>query len=165
MYLLTYDQLNSGCLATIMPVTGYQSELVLLMDLYYKSGVRPIEGVESNRWSVNLMGEIMLVTAKSGQVRYFDPMELPSEFVNALINARWPFPNIRISQAERFFSILFPYPTMTKGDKNSVMYAFRYRYVKWLISEGYPPSQVQMKMGWIDPDLVYRYGNAPLYVY
>lgn len=165
MYLLTYDQLNSGCLATIMPVTGYQSDLMDLMQLYYQSGIRPIEGVESMRWSVNLIGEIMLVTAKSGQVRYFDPAELPASFVGSLLDGRWPFPNIRLSQAERFFQILFPYPTMTKGDKSSVMYAFRYRYVKWLVSQGYPPSQIQMKMGWVDPKLVARYGNAPLFVY
>lgn len=128
------------------------------------TGIRPIEGVESDRWSISLTGQIKLITAKTAQVRTFDPLELPLEFVEAIYGDRWPFMTIRISQAQQFFNKVFPYPTMFKGDKATNMYAFRYRYVKWLQRSGFPPSQIQYKMGWVDPQLVFRYAGARLFV-
>ena len=162
MHILSYPELDAACVSTIAPVPGYQHQLIILMELYYKTGIRPVEGVDPAKWSVDLMGNFRLITAKTGQVRTFDPAELPREFVDDILLGRWPFPNIRYSQAEQYFYKLFPYPLLRKGDRPSGLYAFRYRYVKGLKLDGYPNSQIQSKMAWSDPELVNRYSGASL---
>lgn len=161
--LLSYEELDAACRATITQLKGYPPELALLMALYYKTGCRPVEGVEENRWSLAIDGSVRLVTAKSGFVRSFNAIELPEPFYDAIESGFWPFPFTRQSGAEYYFQRVFVYPGLVKGGKKVRLYAFRYRYVKMYHRAGWTDKQIAEKMAWADVGLVDRYANAKLY--
>lgn len=160
--VLTYDQLNTSLLATITTIPGYQESLMQLMSLLYKTGIRPVESLDRNRWNVLLNGNVQLITAKNSGIRIFDPSELPVPFYIDLLNDRWLFSDIRSSQSMYFFLKLWQYSKAKVGDKVVGLYAFRYRYVKYLVLEGYSPSEIQIKMGWSNVNLVHRYNGAQI---
>lgn len=159
---LTYDQLNTSLLATITTIVGYQTQLKDLMSLLYSTGVRPVESLDRNRWSVLLNGKVQLITAKNSGLRIFEETELPEAFYLDLYNGRWLFSDIRSSQSMYFFLKLWQYSKAKVGDKVVGLYAFRYRYVKWLVLEGYSASEIQAKMGWSNINLVSRYNGADI---
>lgn len=159
---LTYEQLNNSLLDTITTIVGYQPQLKELMSLLYSTGVRPVESLDKNRWSVLLNGKVQLVTAKNSGIRIFEETELPTAFYTDLVNGRWLFSDIRSSQSMYFFLKLWQYSKAKVGDKVVGLYAFRYRYVKYLVLEGYSPSEIQNKMGWSNVNLVHRYNGAEI---
>lgn len=161
--LLTYNELDTACRATITQLKGYPPELAILMNLYYKTGCRPVEGVEEDRWSLAMDGSVRLVTAKSGFVRSFHSIELPAQFYDAIESGFWPFPFTRLAGAEWYFRKVFFYPRVRKGDKQVKLYAFRYRYVKMYRRAGWTDKDIAEKMAWADVGLVDRYANAELY--
>lgn len=160
--ILTYDQLNNSLLDTITTIVGYQTQLKELMSLLYSTGVRPVESLDRNRWAVLLNGKVQLITAKNSGIRIFDEAELPAAFYTDLYNGRWLFSDIRSSQAMYYFLKLWRYSKAKVGDKVVGLYAFRYRYVKYLVLEGYSPSEIQNKMGWSNVNLVHRYNGAQI---
>lgn len=160
--ILTYDQLNTSLLATITTIVGYQTQLQDLMSLLYSTGIRPVESLDRNRWSVLLNGKVQLITAKNSGLRIFEETELPTAFYTDLYNGRWLFSDIRSSQSMYFFLKLWQYSKAMVGGKVVGLYAFRYRYVKWLVLEGYSDSEIKDKMGWSNINLVGRYNGAQI---
>lgn len=160
--VLSYHDLNDSLLETITTIPGYLFEFETLMELYYLTGCRPIEALEKYRWTYLIGDKIQLITAKSSGTRTFELSELPVKFVDALRDEIWLFDLIRISQASYYFSRLWTYIPTFLGDKAVRLYAFRYRYVKWLQLQGLTDLEIQEKMGWDNVLLASRYYGAIL---
>jgi len=160
MAILTYTQLDDACKDTIKPVNGYGSDLVLMMQLFYDTGCRPIEIVQRERWSKVDALNIECDTAKNSSNRVFDSSSVPLDFFTAIQNDLWPFPVSRLSQAYTFFSKNWPYPKAIVGQKEVELYAFRYRYVKKLKLDGLTDAQIAAEMGWSQTSLVGTYNGA-----
>lgn len=157
---LTYTQLNSSLLDTIRIIPGYQTTIPAALNLLYLSGCRPVEALDPERWTLNNYGLVELRTAKLGLVRTFETDQLPAEFVEALRDGRWLFHLIRISQVELFYARLWWYVGARVGEKEVKLYAFRYRYVKFLVRSGYSDQEIKTIMGWNSISLVSQYNNA-----
>lgn len=164
MPILTYNQLDQACKDTIQAVNGYGSDLVLMMQLFYDTGCRPIEIVERDRWSKVDAMNIQCDTAKNSQNRVFDSSQVPIDFFTAIQSGLWPFPVSRLSQAYTFFSKNWPYPRAVVGKKEVELYAFRYRFVKKLKIDGLTDAQVASEMGWSSTSLVATYNGADIVI-
>lgn len=158
--ILTYNQLDSACLSTLVTPIGYQPSLVVALQILYAIGCRPTEVFEVHNWEDYSDSQVRMVTIKRGGMRYIDKSVLPVEFVNSLEMGLWYFNLVRISQLYNSFLKTWPYPQASVGNKDVKLYAFRYRYVKFLVREGYSEAQIQEIMGWGTQTLVGRYNGA-----
>ena len=164
MDVVDYEKLDTGLLECIVNIHGYSPVYQTLMRMYYLTGCRDVELVSPEKWRINDGDEIVLATAKGQGLRKFNETDLPIDFVDALKNNDWLFSGITKGKAIYYYQRVSPLVGMYRGNKGVFLYAFRYRYVKYLRMSGLSYSEIKVIMGWESELMAERYSNAELWI-
>ena len=159
---LTYSQLNTACLNTLVTPNGYQPSLKIGLEVLYLTGCRPQELMSEHLWSEHDIDNLQLQTLKGGGQRIIPKDGLPVEFVHPIEFGSWYFNLVRISQLYNSFLKTWAYPSASVGGKETKLYVFRYRFVKSLVRDGYSEAEIQTIMAWSTVSLVGRYSGAQI---
>lgn len=164
MSILNYEELNQACLDTLKLAPGYNYESLVGLQVLYATGCRPQELVESSLWVEYDMNHLELTTLKLSGTRIILKSSLPPDFVTSVVEGRNFFQSVRIAQIYGLFAKYWPYPEARVKDKSTKLYVYRYRFVKFLSSEGYTNEAIGELMGWTTAYLVPTYLNADIIV-
>jgi len=163
MIVLSFHNLDSALQAIVTHFINTYNPNALLYDMMYLTGCRYVEANELCRWELINGGYYKLTTAKEGEYRTFETYMLPVRF-KTLVNAGIEYCSTHSYRtAVRDFYAASPYRMLKVGNKPIALHAFRHNYVKRLMSLGYPPAEIQAKLGHKDIGNTMKYINSVIY--
>lgn len=163
MVELSYEQLYDSLLASLVPRAGFNPYYFDLYTVYFVTGCRSAEVLDRSRWGSVDEAVVKLVPLKGNNQRLFDAATLPESFIGWINGYNNYFDDLTLRQLEYSFRLVFRYPNAFKGVKKSVLYLFRYRYVKDLSNKGFTFAEITDKMGWHSEGIAASYVNAAIF--
>jgi hypothetical protein len=130
----------------------------------YKTGCRPNELLQVERWNYISDSEIILTPLKDNLPRAFIAADLSPSLLFAIQNNIKPYQSLTSVMKK-----ILPLVKIQTIDKSAIDYMFRYNKVKTLKDQGESDSEIQSRFGWTNallPSLygariVYRIGELP----
>lgn len=162
--VLTFTELDNSCQNAIANMPAYYGQCVDGLILLYQTGCRPNEIFEVSMWSDYSPTQLSLQPLKANSTRYFNKSDLNSDFVNAVIlGAKW-LNAITPRQLEYSLKAVYEYSNPRKGNKDTALYLYRYRYMKFLSEIGESDADIQTAMGIGSLAVAQDYINASIEV-
>lgn len=150
MEVYTFEALQSN-------LQGFISLQNILTDVYriafraqYATGCRFTELAEPNRWTFLAPNSITLQPLKSGNLRTFNALTLPADFVQLVRNSSLYLSNLNLSTGSYYFRKFYPQKKVYHLDKVITTHLFRHHYAKSLFAEGKTRTEIQILMGEVD---------------
>lgn len=145
--ILTFSQLNDSLNNTIINCPAYYGQCIDGFILLFQTGCRPEEIFTPTLWSDYSATQLRLMPLKGNLPRYLNKADLLTDFVNSITMGAKFLNTITPRQLTFAFNKVYEYSNPRKGDKQSALYLFRYRYFKQLHVDGFTDSQIQSIMG------------------
>jgi len=135
----------------------------------YKTGCRPNELLQSDRWQYINDDQIILQPLKDNLPRYFTSSQLSGDLIFAIQHQVKPYQGLTLRQLTSVMKKILPLVKIQTIDKSAIDYMFRYNRVKQSFAAGETDAEIQSKFGWTNallPSLygariVYRIGELP----
>ena len=135
----------------------------------YKTGCRPNELLEIERWSYIDASHIELAPLKGNLTRSFTAADLSENLVFSIVNQVAPYQGLTLRQLTSVMKKILPLIKIQTIDKSAIDYMFRYNKVKSLKDNGDTYTQITEKFGWNNEALaigyyeriIYRVGELP----
>lgn len=156
------DSLLSSYLSRTYSFFPFFKEAFILL---YHTGCRVSELFEINRW--RRINDITLA---------FTPQKFNSERIVPIPSGvslfpQWvdfqtvPWFGHSIKQLNSMFMSFSPFVSYLADTKSISLYLFRYRYIRFLFSNGWSLSDIQTIMGYSSTTVIYNYLNSSLFYY
>lgn len=160
---ITLEMLTDSLQKVQIPQAGWMGIYFTLFDVYWTTGCRSSEALLKDRWSMPGDGYVYLQPLKGNSQRQFTVPSIPADFKQWIVGENNLFDRLTQRRVEYAFQMLYDYPTAHKGRKESVLYLFRYHFVKRAFALGFTVSQITGLMGWSSESIALGYINAELY--
>lgn len=162
--VLTFTQLENSCINAIANMPAYYGQCVDGLQLLYDTGCRPTEIFDQTLWTNFSPTQLSLQPLKANSTRYFLKTTLPAGFVAAVV-ADYQYLNaITVRQLDYALKAVYEYSNPRKGNKDTSLYLYRYRFMKYLSSIGETDTDIQTAMGIGSLGVTQDYINASIEV-
>ena len=162
MPVITLPELSTSLNEVLVPRGGWLPTYFTLFLVHRNTGCRSSESLNKSLWSVPGDGLVYLSPLKGNSTRSFPVSQIPSSYIDWLLGVNNLYDHMTERRLSYSFEMLYKYPNVMKGNKQSALYLFRYHYVQLAYSLGISVSDITSNMGWSSDTIALGYINAVL---
>lgn len=155
--MLTPSQLNDICETAVATAYANDNYYRYYYDFLLKTGSRPQDALRINYYVNTVDDNAIFQPSKNNNSRGIPISDINLNMANYYFNAGTYLKSYWYTRVNRDFNRLLWPTRISTLKKNSVLYLFRYNFVRQLYENGATVEEIRDKMGWTNTGIVYSY--------